>query len=124
MIRRAQLVLALALLTWPTYAADKIALTCSGTAFSQTNKMGDTPVPPTTIIIDLERRLVTGSLGQFSVNDKTTENEIGFNADSGDGTRWWGHVDRFTGQTTVTAWRNKQVVINYSLMCKRVTPLF
>jgi hypothetical protein len=32
--------------------------------------------------------------------------------------------DRYSGSAIVTGWRNKEVVANYNLTCKRAEPLF
>jgi hypothetical protein len=32
--------------------------------------------------------------------------------------------DRYSGSAIVTGWRNKEVIANYNLTCKRAEPLF
>ena len=65
MFRLAQLVLATALLIGPAYAADKIALVCSGT---QTLEDGvPHPLTGQTLTMDLEHKTVSGFLGYLAV---------------------------------------------------------
>lgn len=81
--------------------------------------------PTQSLIIDLDRGIVTmGSIGELSIT-KLTENSVSFQGKSEDGqTVWRGDVDRFSGLTVVSVWRNKEVLVNYNLTCRRPEPLF
>jgi hypothetical protein len=110
------------ILTGLSYAAGKIALTCSGTIVSAGTKE---PAPNLSLVIDLDRGIVTlGSIGELSIV-KRTENSVSFKGSSEDGqTVWQGDVDRFSGLTVVSVWRNKQILLHYQLICRRPEPLF
>jgi hypothetical protein len=85
---------ALALVSDDACAADKIALTCSGTVSSK-SKGYDKPFPSTALIIDLDQKKVTGALGEFSITE-STERSIWFRgADGG------GMIDRNSGHAIV-----------------------
>ena len=81
--------------------------------------------PNQSLVIDLNRRIVTiWSIGELSIT-KLTENSVSFERMSEDGqTVWRGDVDRFSGLTVLSVWRNKKVVVNYNLTCRRPEPLF
>jgi hypothetical protein len=108
-------------------AADKIALTCSGTLRSKSTQppMAELRVSSETIIIDLDQGLVTTStLGSFSVT-KATDSKIDFEGATQDGeTRTYGGVDRYSGVTILTSYRGKEILMTYNLTCKRANPLF
>ena len=112
----------LTLLTGLSYAADKIALTCSGTMVASGTKE---TAPSQSLLIDLDRGIVTiGSIGKLSIT-KRTENSVSFEGKTEDGqTVWRGDVDRFSGLAVVSVWRNKKVLVNYNLTCRRPEPLF
>ena len=103
-------------------ADDQIALTCSGTMVAAGTKE---TAPAQSLVIDLDRGIVTiGSIGELSIT-KLTENSVSFQGKSEDGqTVWRGDVDRFSGVTVVSVWRNKEVLVNYNLTCRRPEPLF
>ena len=65
MIRTVPLALAVALLTGPTQAAEKIALVCSGTATLE-NRVPH-PLIGQTLTVDLEHKTVSGFLGHLAV---------------------------------------------------------
>ena len=65
MVRFTQFVLAIALLTGPAYAADKIALVCSGTATLEDRVPH--PLTGQTLTMDLEHKTVSGFLGHLAV---------------------------------------------------------
>jgi len=104
------------------YAAETIALTCSGTIVSGGTKE---PAPNQSLVVDLDRGIVTiGSIGELSIV-KRTESSISFKGSSEDGqTLWQGDVDRFSGLTVVSVWRNKEILLHYQLSCRRPEPLF
>ena len=110
------------ILTGLSYAADTIALTCSGTIVSGGTKE---PAPNQSLVVDLDRGIVTiGSIGELSIV-KRTENSVSFKGSSEDGqTVWQGDVDRFSGLTVVSVWRNKEILLHYQLICRRPEPLF
>ena len=116
------LVTVLTLLTGLSYAADKIALTCSGTMVSAGAKE---PAPNQSLVIDLDRGIVKfGSIGELAIV-KRTETSVYFNGNSEDGqTVWQGDIDRFSGLAVVSVRRNKEIVRHYQLSCRRPEPLF
>ena len=57
--------LTLALLTGPAYAADKVALVCSGTATLEDRVPH--PLTGQTLTVDLEHKTVSGFLGHLAV---------------------------------------------------------
>ena len=65
MVRLAQLILAVALLTGPAQAAEKIALVCSGTATLEDRVPH--PLTGQTLTVDLEHKTVSGFLGHLAV---------------------------------------------------------
>jgi hypothetical protein len=81
--------------------------------------------PNQSLVIDLNRRIVTiGSIGELSIT-KLTENSVSFEGKSEDGQMVWrGDVDRFSGLAVVNVWRNKEVLVNYNPTCRRPEPLF
>jgi len=116
------LVTVLTLLTGLSYAADKIALTCSGTILSAGTKE---PAPNQSLVIDLDRGIVKfGSIGELAIV-KRTETSVYFNGNSEDGqTAWQGDIDRFSGVAVVSVWRNDKILLHYQLSCRRPEPLF
>jgi hypothetical protein len=112
----------LTLLTELSYAADKIALTCSGTVVSAGTKE---PAPNQSLVVDLDRGIVTfESIGELSII-KRTENSVSFKGSSEDGqTMWQGDIDRSSGVAVVSVWRNKEALLHYQLSCRRPEPLF
>jgi hypothetical protein len=80
--------------------------------------------PTQSLVIDLDRGIVTiGSMGELPIT-KLTENSVSFQGTSEDGQTVRGDVDRFSGLTVVSVWRNKEVLVNYNLTCRRPEPLF
>ena len=113
---------ALALFAGIACAGGQIALICSGTMVASGTK--DT-APNQSLVIDLDRGIVAiGSIGKLSIT-KRTENSVSFEGKTEDGqTVWRGDVDRFSGLAVVSVWRNKKVLVNYNLTCRRPEPLF
>jgi len=100
---------ALALVPDVACAADKIALTCSGTVSSKGYKK---PVPGIALTIDQNRKKVTGALGQFSITE-STDSFTWFRGAGGGGM-----IDRKSGLATVSeAFGADQK--NYQLICKQ-----
>lgn len=114
--------LASSILAAVSYAANQTALTCSGIRVSADIKE---PVANQSLVVDLERNLVSiGFAGELSIA-KTTETSVHFHGVSEDGqTLWRGDIDRLSGVAVVSAWRNKEVVMHYQLSCRRPEPLF
>jgi hypothetical protein len=111
---------ALALFAGVACAGHQIALTCSGTMVAAGTK---DPAPNQSLVIDLDRGIVTiGSIGKLSIN-KRTENSVSFEGKSEDGQTVW-RGDRFSGLAVVSVWRNQEVLVNYNLTCRRLEPLF
>ena len=113
---------ALALFAGIARAGGQIALICSGTMVASGTK--DT-APNQSLVIDLDRGIVAiGSIGKLSIT-KRTENSVSFEGKTEDGqTVWRGDIDRFSGLAVVSVWRNKKVLVNYNLTCRRPEPLF
>ena len=116
------LVTVLTLLSGVSYAADKIALTCSGTMVSAGIKK---PAPNQSLVVDLDRGIVTiESIGELSIVTRT-ESSVSFKGRSEDGqTAWQGDIDRFSGVAVVSVWRNDKILLHYQLSCRRPEPLF
>jgi hypothetical protein len=116
------LVTVLTLLSGVSYAADKIALTCSGTMVSAGIKK---PAPNQSLVVDLDRGIVTiVSIGELSIVTRT-ESSVSFKGRSEDGqTAWQGDIDRFSGVAVVSVWRNDKKLLHYQLSCRRPEPLF
>jgi hypothetical protein len=83
------------------------------------------PAPNQSLVIDLDRGIVTiGSIGQLSIT-KLTANSVSFEGKSEDGqTLWQGDVDRFSGLMVLSVWQNNDVLEYYNLTCRRPEPLF
>jgi hypothetical protein len=99
-------------------ASDKITLSCYGILRAQSSP--ETQMPTETIIIDLDREIVTtGTLGNFSVT-KVTKSSIKFENRSEDGqTKSTGGVDRYSDSIILTTWRDNKIASNYTFTCKR-----
>ena len=106
----------LILLTGLSYAADKIALVCSGTLWAK--GAGEGPPPTQSVVIDLDRGVVTSSLGDFSIIN-ITENQIRFRGATTNGDTSAGNVDRYSGLVAVSTFHNKEIIANYQLNCQR-----
>ena len=111
MSKVAQFAVLLAALTFVSAeicAAERMALTCTGTVSS---KGYEQPSPGIALIIDLDQKKVTGALGKFAVTE-STENSIWFRGAIGGGM-----IDRKSGVATVyeafSAERKR-----YALTCK------
>ena len=105
-------------------SANKITLNCSGTV-ADPEKFKVTPAPAESFVIDLDKGdVATSLLGSFSIT-KRTEDRIDFRAESGQpGEFTVGSISRLTGVATVVAWRDDEMLWNYSFKCKRADPLF
>ena len=106
-----------------SYAADKIALACSGT---ETNGFKEWPTRPKSIIIDLERGTVTMPLteegGVFPITE-VRENYIAFG--SGDVVRsHQTEVRGISGHALVSVYHGLDPAFTYDLTCKHTNPLF
>ena len=121
MFRIAQLALALALLAGPTYAADKLTFTCSGTSVLE-RQDGVIPVIGQSLVFDLDGKTVTGSLGTFSIYE-ITETSIKFQTSSSSGSRTAGHFDRSSGLATLEMSGSKNFDGVFKLTCKPAKPL-
>ena len=113
-------------------AADKIALTCSG--FSWRDDYSKQVSANETLVIDLDRGTVTGSIYHhgFSITE-VTDDHINFCSRSGatcdhnlKGSGWLGSVNRVTGKTLLNQWWGTDLlpVLRYVLTCKQAKPLF
>jgi hypothetical protein len=100
---------ALALVSDDACAADKIALTCSGTVSTKGFKK---PVPGIALTIDEDRKKVTGALGQFSITESTGSFTWFRGAGGG------GMIDRKSGLATVSEAFGADLR-SYQLICKQ-----
>jgi|GEM_PF-5913506 hypothetical protein len=58
-------------------AANKIALSCTGTIASKETAFEQAPISPVSLLVDLDLGTVTGSLGTFTIL-KVSETSIAF----------------------------------------------
>src|SRR4029079_18590836 len=115
MVRLAQLVLAIALLTGVAQAADKIALACVTTNFFR----HDDPPRDMSLIVDLGRQTVTTIYGVFSIT-RLTDTVVWFDDGSHKLSGWSGNIDRISGVGRM--WHGADT--QFDLTCKPATPLF
>ena len=93
-------------LTFPlsvdSYATDKLTLTCSGMQWDGSFPIKKETVPPQSVIIDLDKGIVTMPLGDSDLSE-ITENYMTFAGVSDDRKRSWkGRIDRVSGAGYVT----------------------
>jgi hypothetical protein len=100
---------ALALVPGDACAADKIALTCSGTVASKGAKK---TLPRIALVIDQDQKKVTGALGMFSITESTDSFTWFRGAEGG------GMIDRNSGAATVSEAFGPDRK-SYQLVCKR-----
>lgn len=108
------------------HGAEKISLSCSGTFASKETRFKNTPSLNQSLVIDFDRGIVTGSLGDYTIF-KVSETSVAFRAESDDPQikTIVGGVDRVSGAASVTAWLDdSQIRYVYQLDCKRTNPLF
>ena len=98
---------ALAFVSNEVCAAERIALTCSGTVSS--NGL-EKPIPSLTIVVDLNQNKVSGALGQFSITESTESTIWVRGADGG------GMIDRRSGLANLN--EPFGTPKNYQLTCK------
>jgi hypothetical protein len=115
-------------LTFPlsgvSYATDKITLTCSGMQWDGSFPIKKETVPPQSVIIDLDKGIVTMPLGDSDLSE-ITENYMTFAGVSDDRKRSWkGRIDRISGAGYVTITFGSEVSSNIQLSCKPAKPLF
>jgi hypothetical protein len=114
----------LALFTGVSYAADKITLTCSGMQWDGRVPIKKEAVPPQSVIIDLDKGIVTMPLGDSDLSE-ITENYVMFAGVSDDRKRSWkGRIDRISGSGYVTMSFGSEFSSNTQLSCKPAKPLF
>ena len=136
------------LLIGVSYAADKIALNCSGTGKSNVGaKTAEWQVPHKSFLVDLDRMTVTmtpesivfgrpgsgkaATIRDFSIT-KVTESEIEFRDSPEQKIEEYdrnlittrGGIDRISGHAYVNASQGMDVLLFYDLTCKRTNPLF
>ena len=106
-------------------AANKIALSCTGTIASKETAFEQAPISPVSLLVDLDLGTVTGSLGTFTIL-KVSETSIAFRgAESSGVRRIVGGVDRVSGSAGLTAWLDDtHILYNYQLNWRRANPLF
>ena len=122
MFRIAQLVLMLALLTGPAYAAD-LAFTCSGAFKPFDEKDPPRAISNETLFINLASKTVWGVLGPYDI-DEISDNLIKFSIGTRDqGAYSEGFFDRYSGEVQATVYGNPKVSGGYHLTCKPAKPL-
>ena len=120
------------LITGASYAADKIVLVCSGTSSIAGTLVKNPMTDPMTLIIDLDRRIVTNSWVGFqeSAITEVTESEINFQGAKPEFGTWKGAIDRYSGSAWLSLHsvlrdqNNFQLTQVYNLTCKPAQPLF
>jgi hypothetical protein len=122
-VRTTLLVALSTLLTGPSYAADKITLTCSGMQWDGRLPIKKETVPPQSVIIDLVKGIVMMPLGDSDLSE-ITEDYVMFAGVSDDRKRSWkGRIDRISGSGYVTTSFGSEFSSN-TLSCKPAKPLF
>jgi hypothetical protein len=120
-IRPITLAAVLSLLAGLSFAADKFALTCEGIQFPSLTAVS------ASLVIDLDRGIVTSSLGNFSISESSHETMIYFKGnEEGESVSIRGDVDRVSGHAIIVfeRSRDRQLVRGYNLSCKPMTRLF
>jgi len=84
------------------------------------------PRANTSLVIDLDRGIVTGGIGDFSITKvKETQIEFKDKANSeNDQVGMQGRMDRITGFISVTISDGYERLTMYDLICKPANPLF
>ena len=104
-----------------SHAAEKITLTCSGTYTIPVFPLDHEDASGISIVIDLDRKVVTTSLiddpSEAPITE-STENQIRFSSSLG-----WGSVNRYSGAANLVILVGGQGWL-YSLNCKPAKPLF
>ena len=122
-VRLSQLVLAVALLTEPAYAAD-LAFNCSGSFEPIDEKKPPRTISNETLFIDLEGKSVHGAIGPYAI-DEISDKLIKFSVGTRDqGAYSEGFFDRYSGDVQATVYGNITVSGGYHLTCKPPKPLF
>ena len=123
MVRLAQLILAIALLTGPAYAAD-LAFTCSGAFKPSDEKVAPRTISNETLFIGLESKTVWGVIGPYDI-DEISDKLVKFSIGTRDqGAYSEGFLDRYSGELEATVYGNLAVSGSYALTCKPAKPLF
>jgi hypothetical protein len=95
------------------YAADKVVLTCSGISWAKGQTAAQLPLPSHSLVVDSDNSIVTGIFGQLSIS-KSSESEISLEGVDKEGDLVHGSIDRYTGSTVVSTYRNKEIVGIYN----------
>ena len=115
MVRLAQLILAIALLTGPAHAADKIALVCSGTQTLEDRV--PRRITGQTLTMDLESKTVTGFLGDLAIIG-VSQTYISLRG-RGEDSDLVGFIRRSSGEAILASPKRE-----YELNCKPAKPHF
>ena len=116
-VRLSQLVLAVALLTEPAYAAD-LAFSCSGSFEPIDEKKPPRAISNETLFIDLAGKSVHGAIGPYGI-DEISDKLIKFSVGTRDqGAYSEGFFDRYSGEVQATVYGNITVSGAYHLTCK------
>ena len=115
MVRLTQLVLAIALLTGPAYAADKIVLLCSGTQTLEDRV--PRRITGQTLTMDLQHKTVTGFLGDLAIIG-VSQTYISLRG-RGEDSNLVGFIRRNSGGAILASPKR-----DYELTCKPAKPLF
>jgi hypothetical protein len=123
MVRLAQLVLAVALLTGPAHAAD-LAFTCSGVFKPLDEKVPPRTISNETLFIGLASKTVWGVIGPYNI-DELSDKLIKFSIGTRDqGAYSEGSFDRYSGEVKATVYGDLTVSGGYDLTCNPAKPDF
>ena len=123
MVRLAQLVLAVALLTGPAHAAD-LAFTCSGAFKPLDEKEPPRTISNETLFIGLASKTVWGVIGPYDI-DEISDKLVKFSIGTRDqGAYSEGFFDRYSGEVKATVYGNLAVSGGYALTCNPAKPDF
>ena len=123
MVRLAQLVFTVALLTAPAYAAD-LTFTCSGAFKPSDEKEPPRTISNETLFIGLASKTVWGVIGPYDI-DEISDKLVKFSIGTRDkGAYSEGFFDRFSGELDATVYGNLAVSGSYALTCKPAKPPF
>jgi hypothetical protein len=106
------------------FAADKIILSCTqGTFWSKTTNFEAKAIPAQSLVIDFDRKTVTGSFGDFSITS-ITDTHVLF-SDQGEPPHR-GQLDRVSGSASISSLSvaARETSFSYELSCKPAKPLF
>jgi hypothetical protein len=107
------LAVGLALFAGKSGADDTIPLSCSGSFTDWRHPNVKTPIEPSSLIIDLEKKTATLNVGDFPITE-ATESEIRF-----EGAGWRGQIDLLSWSALVI---RSDAKFRVEFSCKRASP--